>query len=45
MRFYGRWEWILTAMVLAMTFLQVYLDLELPRYMAEITEKEYSADA
>ena len=38
MRFYGRWEWILTAMVLAMTFLQVYLDLELPRYMAEITD-------
>lgn len=38
MRFYGRTEWILTILVLIMTFVQVYLDLELPQYMAEITD-------
>ena len=38
MRFYGRTEWILTALVLVMTFAQVYLELELPQYMAEITD-------
>ncbi len=37
-RFYGKREWVLTALVLAFTFVQVYLDLELPRYMAAITD-------
>ena len=36
-RFYGKTEWILSAIVLALIITQVYLDLELPRYMAEIT--------
>ena len=36
-RFYGRLEWCLTAVVLVLIITQVYLDLELPRYMADIT--------
>ncbi|MBP5395322.1 MAG: ABC transporter ATP-binding protein [Candidatus Methanomethylophilaceae archaeon] len=38
MRFYGRTDWALTLIILVMTFAQVYLELELPQYMAEITD-------
>ena len=37
-RFYTKREWVLTAAVLALTIAQVWLDLELPRYMAAITD-------
>ena len=37
-RFYTKREWVLTATVLALTIAQVWLDLELPRYMAAITD-------
>ena len=37
-RFYTKREWVLTALVLALTIAQVWLDLELPRYMAAITD-------
>jgi len=37
-RFYGKREWALTVFVIALTFAQVWLDLELPRYMAAITD-------
>ena len=37
-RFFHRKEWALAIVVLFMIILEVWLDLEIPRYMASITE-------
>ncbi|MCQ2071076.1 MAG: ABC transporter ATP-binding protein/permease [archaeon] len=38
MRFFNRTEWVLTAVILAMTVCQVWLDLEIPLHMSAITD-------